>query len=132
MGEMHKPGMISEMALSFCLMMISKRNFLAKQFCKEQSFAFLSDVLEGAARNNPQVAYNYMCLQWVLSFHDYALRFFASHDLVLIEKMTKLLDYHNQEKIVRIFLLLIDQLKSVKECEEHMSEIDALTLLIKL
>ena len=108
MEEMRKPGMISSNALSFSLMMVSKRNYLAKEFSKDQSFVFLSETLEGDCKNDPQVAYNYICLSWILSFHQYTQRFFASHELVLVEKMSKLLDYHNQEKIVRIFLLLID------------------------
>ena len=44
-------------------------------------------------------------------------------NLEILEKTSKVLDFHNKEKIVRIFLKLVDNLKDVPVCEEHMSDI---------
>lgn len=42
------------------------------------------------------------------------------------------MDFFSKEKIARIMLMLFDNLKSVKQCEEHFSDIDALNLIEKL
>jgi hypothetical protein len=132
MDEMREPGMLSPYALTYSLMQISRRNFLAKKFSNFQSFTYVSKALESNAKSNPQVAYQIMATLWVLSFHDYTIEYFGNHNLEIIERMAKLLDYHNQEKIVRIFLLIMDQLKEKKDTEEFMSEIDISTILNKL
>lgn len=69
---------------------------------------------------------------WVLSYHSYAEEFFADFNLELIEKAAKLLDFHNKEKNVRIFLMLIDNMKTVPAYEYQMSDIDVLALVTKL
>lgn len=42
------------------------------------------------------------------------------------------MDYHSKEKIARIMLMLFDNLKEITTCQEHLSDIDALNLIIKL
>ena len=42
------------------------------------------------------------------------------------------MDYFSKEKIARILLLLFDNLKGVKEVDDHLSDIDALSIIIKL
>ena len=42
------------------------------------------------------------------------------------------MDYFSKEKIARIMLLLFDNLKGVKEVDDHLSDIDALNIIIKL
>lgn len=69
---------------------------------------------------------------WVLSFHAFSEEFFARFDLELIEKAAKLLDFHNKEKNVRIFLMLVDNMKNIPAYEYNMSDIDVLSLVYKL
>ena len=58
---------------------------------------------------------------------------FEDNNLAIIEKASKLLDYHSKEKIIIIYLMLIDNLKDVKGgCEEHFSDIDAYSIILKL
>jgi len=46
--------------------------------------------------------------------------------------VTKILDFFNKEKIVRIVLMFLDGLKTDPDCLEQMSDINALNLVIKL
>ena len=69
----------------------------------------------------------------MLSWRHYIVDFFEDNNLAIIEKASKLLDYHSKEKIIRIYLMLIDNLKDVKGgCEEHFSDIDAYSIILKL
>ena len=70
---------------------------------------------------------------WILSYHQFSYSLFEDNNLAIIEKVTKLLDYHSKEKIIRIYLMLIDNLKDVKGgCEEHFADIDAFSIILKL
>ena len=69
---------------------------------------------------------------WILSYHDFTHEFFEDYTLAIIEKVTKVMDYHSKEKIARIMLMLFDNLKDISDCQDHLSEIDALNLIIKL
>lgn len=70
---------------------------------------------------------------WILSYHEFSHSLFEDNNLAIIEKVIKLLDYHSKEKLVRIILMLIDNLKEVKGgCEEHMADIDAYSIILKL
>ena len=51
-----------------------------------------------------------------MSYNEFAHSFFEDDDLLLIEKASKILDYFKREKIVRIILLLFDNLKDIKGC----------------
>jgi len=57
---------------------------------------------------------------------------FEDYRLMILEKVCKVLDYFNKEKIVRIILLLFDNLKNNEICLELMSDINALTIITKL
>ena len=52
-----------------------------------------------------------VCALWILSFHPFALKRFEDYDLNIIERTVKVLDYFNKEKIVRVVLLLLDNIK---------------------
>jgi len=69
---------------------------------------------------------------WILSYHDYAQKYFEDYTLAIIEKVAKIMDYFSWEKIARIMLMLINNLKEVERCQEHMSDIDVLNLIYKL
>ena len=43
---------------------------------------------------------------WILSFHQFALEYFGDYDLSIIEHVSKVLDFYNKEKIVRIVAML--------------------------
>mmetsp|Transcript_47691 Transcript_47691/g.34941 ORF Transcript_47691/g.34941 Transcript_47691/m.34941 type:complete len:191 (+) Transcript_47691:783-1355(+) len=51
---------------------------------------------------------------------------------MIIEKVARILDYFNKEKIVRIILLLFDNIKTNELCLETLSDINALNILTKL
>jgi len=52
---------------------------------------------------------------------------------MIIERAVKILDYFNKEKVVRIILLLLDNLKDASSiCHEIMSDINLLGTVIKL
>jgi hypothetical protein len=79
------------------------------------------------------VAYNVVMTLWILSFHEFTLKYFEDYSLSIIEKTVKILDFFNKEKVVRIVLLLLDNLKTSSEgCHEIMSDISLMNLIIKL
>jgi len=78
------------------------------------------------------MAYNVICGLWVLSYHEFAQKHFLDLDLALIEKVLRVLDYFNKEKIVRVVLLLIDNLKVVEPCHEILSDLNAIQTMAKL
>jgi len=57
---------------------------------------------------------------------------FEDYRLALIEKVAKILDYFNKEKIVRAILLLFDSIKTNEVCLELMSDINAIYIVNKL
>jgi hypothetical protein len=68
-----------------------------------------------------------------MSYHEFSLKFFEDYSLSIIERAVKVLDFFNKEKVVRIVLLLLDNLKLASEgCHEIMSDIGVLNLTIKL
>ena len=73
-----------------------------------------------------------ICMLWILSYHEFSHRFFEDYTLAIIEKVAKILDYFSWEKIARVMLLLFDNLKEIPVCQDHLSDIDALSLIIKL
>ena len=67
-----------------------------------------------------------------MSAHDFSHEFFADTSMAIIERVSKILDYCSWEKIVRIMLMLFDNLKNDKDSQESLSDIDCLSLIIKL
>lgn len=123
---------LSVNAYTFALMILLKTNHLAREFSTQSSFKIISDLLEGPCLENPQVGYNVITMLWILSYHEFAHKYFEDYTLALIEKVSKILDYFSWEKIARIMLMLFDNLKKHPVCQEHLSDIDALSLIIKL
>ena len=79
------------------------------------------------------MAYNVVAALWIVSYHPFSLRHFEDYSLELIERAVKVLDYFNKEKIVRVVLLLLDNLKQASEaCHEVLSDIGVLGTVIKL
>lgn len=123
---------LSMNAYTFALMTILKTNDLAKQYSTRHSFTMVSKLLDNECLNSYQVSYNVLCMLWILSYHDFTTEFFEDYTMAIIEKVTKVMDYHSKEKIARIMLMLFDNLKEMEGCQDHLSEIDALNLIIKL
>lgn len=78
------------------------------------------------------MAYNVIATLWILSYHEFSWEHFGDFGLNIIELVSKVLDYFNKEKIVRIVCMLFDNLKENKDCLEHLSMINALNIVIKL
>lgn len=97
-----------------------------------KNFGVISKLLEKQCIQHQQVAYNVVALCWVLSYRPETHVFFSDYRMGIIEKVSKILDYFNTEKIVRIMLMLFDNLKDFPDMQEHLSDIDALSILIKL
>lgn len=128
---------LSDIAFTFALMTIMKQNDMAYRYINADNFAWLAGILSNECQKDAQVAYQTTVLLWILSFHGdeeghSSHHFFGDFNLEILEKTSKVLDFHNKEKIVRIFLKLVDNLKDVPVCEEHMSDIDAYALICKL
>lgn len=124
---------LSHQAYTFALMTILKTNELAKIFCENKSsFKIISDYLEGPSLSQPQIGYNVMVILWILSYHSFAHIYFEDYTLAIIEKTAKVLDFFSWEKIARMMLMLFDNLKENQICQEHLSDIDALSLIVKL
>lgn len=127
-----KNPLFSLPALSFALFTLMKTNKLAKNFCNALGFKIMDQLLEGPCIENAQIAYNVIGTLWVLSYHERSHSYFQDYRLAIIEKVSKVLDFFSWEKIVRIMLMLFDNLKTNTICQEHLSDIDALSLIIKL
>ena len=67
-----------------------------------------------------------------MSYHEFTHKYFEDYTIAIIEKVSKILDFFSWEKIARIMLMLFDNLKEIPVCQEHLSDIDALNLIIKL
>jgi hypothetical protein len=119
-------------AYTFALLTILKTNDLAKEFSTKQSFTMISYLLDSECLQSHQVSYNVLCMLWILSYHDFTHEYYEDYTMAIIEKVTKVMDYHSKEKIARIMLMLFDNLKDIPDCQDHLSEIDALNLIIKL
>lgn len=79
-----------------------------------------------------QIAYNVICSLWIISYHPFANKGFEDYRLEIIERVAKVLDYFSKEKIVRIILLLFDNLKNNEVCLEILSDINAVNIITKL
>lgn len=66
----------------------------------------LQKLLREECLSNGQIAYNVCCTLWILSYHKFALSHFSDFKLNVIEHVSKILDYFNKEKIVRIITKL--------------------------
>jgi len=110
-----------------------KTNELAEIFVEQrQGFTRLAEILRKHCTSNDQMAYNTIATLWILSYHDFAMVYFGDYTLNIIELVSKVLDYYNKEKIVRIVCMLFDNLKENKDCLDHLSMINALNLVTKL
>lgn len=97
-------------------MTLLKCNELAEKFVNGQSFNVIGKLLEGPCLSEPQIAYNVVTMLWILSYHDFCQKYFEDYNRAIIEKVSKILDYFNTEKVVRIMLMLFDSLKEVEVC----------------
>ena len=78
-------------------------------FVDERSgFHLLEGWLKTVCLKNDQIAYNVCATLWILSYHEFSWSYFADYQLNLIELASKVLDYFNKEKIVRIIVMLFD------------------------
>lgn len=48
------------------------------------------------------------CALWILTYHPFAMKHFADYQISIVESISKILDYFNKEKIVRIILMIFD------------------------
>lgn len=84
-----------------------KINDLAQIFVEERrGFNLIESWLTGICLKSDQIAYNVIATMWVLSYHKFSLPYFGDYGLNLIEHTSKVLDYYNKEKIVRIVCML--------------------------
>ena len=125
-------NMLSPVAQSFAIMTLMKTNFLAKEFSSALGFQIMHQYLDGPCLENAQIAYNIIAALWVLSHHEFSHPYFEDYTGAIIEKVSKVLDYFSWEKIVRIMLMLFDNLKKNAVCQEHLSDIDCLSIVNKL
>lgn len=123
---------ISANAYTFSIDNLVKINDLAREFVDLNGINKLIEMLDNQCLNDYQIAYNVLVALWILSYHDFALKYFESPDLDLIEKSLKILDFFNKEKVVRITLLLMENLTHRKQCLEIMSDLNGLELIQKL
>jgi hypothetical protein len=100
-------------AYTFALLYLLKTNELAREFTEQNGFDLFSKFLSYECIEDHQVAYNVIGALWIISYHDFALKGFEDYRLEIIEKVAKILDYFNKEKIVRIILLLFDVISSI-------------------
>ena len=92
-------------------MFMLKTNELAKKFIDTQGMDIFHRMLQRECIENGQIAYNVCCALWILTAHDFALVHFTDFKLNIIEHVSKILDYFNKEKIVRIICMMFDNLK---------------------
>ena len=98
---------ISASAYTYSVMHLCKVNELAKEFVELNK---LIEILDHECLSDYQIAYNVLVTFWILSYHDFAQKLFESPTLDLIEKCLKILDFFNKEKVVRVTLLLMENL----------------------
>ena len=125
-------SILSLNALSFALVTMVKTNQLAREFSNVLGFQIMNEFLEGPCLDSPQIAYNIITALWILSYHDFSLKYFEDYSIGIVEKVSKILDQFSWEKIVRIMLMLFNNLKEHPVCQEHLTDIDCLNLVIKL
>ncbi len=130
--EMKALPRLSHQAYTFNMMYMVKTNELAKEFVDQHGFELLARYLEFDCLEDHQIAYNVICTLWIISYHAFALKGFEDYRLNIIEKVSKVLDYFNKEKIVRIILLLFENIKENTNCLELLSDINAINIVSKL
>lgn len=123
---------ISANAYTYSVMYLCKINELAREFVDLNGIQKLIEMLENECLNDYQIAYNVLVTLWILSYHDFALKSFESPALDLIEKSLKILDFFNKEKVVRVTLLLMENLCHHKQSLEILSDLNGLELIQKL
>lgn len=123
---------LSHYAYSFAIMYLMKQNDLARKFIDSRGQETLQELLRDECQRDNMVAYNVICTFWILSTHSHALVWLRNYQNQVVENVTKILDFFNKEKIVRIVLMFLDGLKTDPDCLEQMSDINALNLVIKL
>lgn len=124
---------VSKQAYTFALMYLLKTNELAREFERSGGFDIFNNFLGSDCIQEHQVAYNVIAALWIISYHPFALKRFEDYTMEIIERAVKILDYFNKEKIVRVVLLLLDNLKQQSEgCHEIMSDIGVLNTIVKL
>lgn len=123
---------LSANAYTFSIMYLIKINELAKEFVELNGINKLIEMLDFQCLNDYQIAYNVLVTLWILSYHDFALKYFENPTMDLIEKSLKILDFFNKEKVVRVTLLLMENLSNRKQCLEIMSDLNGLELIQKL
>lgn len=99
---------MSREALTHCLMFLLKTNELAKKFVDNQGMLIYHRMLQRECITNGQIAYNVCCGLWILTALDAAMEHFTDFKLSIIEHVSKILDYFNKEKIVRIICMMFD------------------------
>ena len=95
-------------------MYLLKTNELAKEFVDHNGFALYSKLLDRECLEDYQIAYNVVCGLWIISYHEFASKGFEDFGYMIIEKVSKILDYFNKEKIVRIILMLYEVISYTK------------------
>lgn len=99
---------MSREAFTHCLMFLLKTNELAKKFVDSQGMIIYQKMLLNECIQNGQIAYNVCCGLWILTALDAAMEHFTDFKLSIIEHVSKILDYFNKEKIVRIICMMFD------------------------
>ena len=125
-------SILSKQCYTHCLMYLLKTNELAEIFVNRMGFQILKKILQRECLENGQIAYNVCCTLWILSYNKFTMDGFTDFSLNIIEDVSKILDFFNKEKIVRIICMLFLNLKDNELCLEHLSMINALNLVIKL
>ena len=100
---------VRERCRTACILHLCKINELARIFVEERrGFNLIAALLKRECTKNDQLAYQVITLCWVLSFNHFALPHFADYSLGVIELVSKVLDFYNKEKIVRVVCRLFD------------------------
>ena len=68
----------------------------------------LHNLLKTDCLSFDSIAYSVCCCLWILSYHDFAWPYFSDFQLNIIELVTKVLDYFNKEKVVRVVCFLFE------------------------
>jgi hypothetical protein len=120
------------MAQSFIITYLVKINELASSFYDMNGIKILMNMLQQHGFEDQQLTYNVLISLWIFSFHDFARKDFEDLDMMLIEKLLKVLDYFTKEKVVRAFLLLFTSLSSSLKCLEIMSDLSCAEIFQRL
>ena len=108
--EDNNKKLLSDKCRTACLVQLMKNNKLAYIFVeKRNGFHKLQGWLVDCIKNKQdQLAYNTLAILWIVSFHDFSLEYFRDFKLMILENVSKVLDYYNKEKIVRVTLMLFE------------------------